>query len=175
MGPLVTVRVRDAYVGGKASMLGALFGMIPVVKATDGPELRAGALQRYLAESVWFPTALLPRNGLQWSPLDDTHARATLTDRATTVSLDFEFGPAGEIVSTYCAGRQRAAGAGGEYVTLPWGGRYAVYQERGGVRVPLEAEVYWVVSGREQPYYRGRNLAIEYRSGEMPPAGLAGE
>jgi hypothetical protein len=175
MGPLVTVRVRDAYVGGMASMLGALFGMMPILKVTDGPELRAGALQRYLAESVWFPTALLPRRGLEWSPLDDTHARATLTDRGTTISLNFEFGPGGEIVSTCTSGRQRAADRKGGYVTLPWGGRYREYQERGGLRVPLEAEVYWVVEGREQPYYRGRNLAIEYRSGEMPPAGLAGE
>jgi hypothetical protein len=162
MAPLLTVRVRDGYVGRKAFMVGALLGVVPVVKAIDRPELRAGALQRYLAESAWFPTALLPRDGLRWSPLDGRHARATLTDQDTTVSLDFEFGPTGEIVSTYTAHRQRAAGGRGEYVTLPWGGRYTGYQERGGVRVPLEAEVYWVVNGREQPYYRGHNLSIEY-------------
>jgi len=162
MAPLLTVRVRDGYVGGKAFIVGALLGVVPVVKALDRLQLRAGALQRYLAESVWFPTALLPRNGLVWSPLDASHARATLTDRGTSVSLDFEFGPTGEIVSTYTAGRQRAAGGSGEYVTLPWGGRYTGYQERGGVRVPLEAEVYWVVNGREQPYYRGHNLSVEY-------------
>lgn len=172
MAPLLTVRVRDGYVGGKASMLGALLGLIPVVKGTDGPELRAGALQRYLAESVWFPTALLPRKGLEWSPLDETHARATLSDRGVTVSLDFEFRPGGEIGSTYTSGRRRAAGGSGEYITLPWGGRYADYREQGGVQVPLEAEVYWVVEGREQPYYRGRNLAFDYGSAETPGAGL---
>ena len=175
MAPFVRVWVRDAYVGGKASMRGALFGMMPVLKVTDGPELRAGALQRYLAESVWFPTALLPRPGLEWAPLDHAHARATLTDRGTTVSLDFEFGSGGEIVSTHTAGRQRAADGKGGYVTLPWGGRYREYQELGGLRVPLESEVYWVVGGKEQPYYRGRNLAVEYRSVEPPPGGLADE
>ena len=30
------------------------------------------------------------------------------------------------------------------------------------MRIPLESEVYWVVNGKEQPYYRGRNLAIAY-------------
>jgi hypothetical protein len=28
------------------------------------------------------------------------------------------------------------------------------------MRVPLESEVYWVVNGKEQPYYRGRNIEI---------------
>lgn len=162
MAPLLTVRVRDGYVGGKALMVGSLCGVVPVVKAGDGPELRAGALQRYLAESLWFPTALLPREGLEWSPLDESHARATLSHRGTSVSLEFEFGPTGEITSSYAPGRHRAAGGKGEYVTLPWGGRYAGYRECGGVRVPMNAEVYWVVGGREQPYYRGRNLSIEY-------------
>jgi hypothetical protein len=32
--------------------------------------------------------------------------------------------------------------------------------------VPLESEVYWVVDGREQPYYRGRNVRVEYDFGE---------
>lgn len=152
MAPLLTVRVRDGYVGGKASMFGALLGLVPILRASDGPELRAGALQRYLAESVWFPTALLPRPGLSWSPLDDTHAKATITDGGTTVSLDFEFGPGGEIVSTRTAGRPRSApGAAGGFVTLPWGGRYRDYGQRSGVRVPAESEVYWVVEGKEQP------------------------
>ena len=63
VAPLVSVRVRDAYVGGRASMHGALFGLVTVADAADDSPLRTGALQRYLAESVWFPTALLPRIG----------------------------------------------------------------------------------------------------------------
>lgn len=170
MAPLVGVRVRDGYVGGSASMLGALLAVVPVVEGTDGPELRAGALQRYLAESVWLPTALLPGERVSWSPIDDSHARATLTDGETSVALEFEFGPEGEIVAVYTPGRQRAeSGEPGGYVMLPWGGRYHRYEERGGMRVPLESEVYWVVGGREQPYYRGRNVRVEYFFGEQSP------
>ena len=163
MAPLMSVRVRDAYVAGHASMHGALLGIVTVVDAADDPQLRTGALQRYLAESVWFPTALLPRDRLHWSPIDEAHARATLIDGETSATLEFEFGPNDEIVGCYTPDRPRALSrASGHYVKLPWGGRYRRYDKRGGVRVPLEAEVYWVVDGKEQPYYRGRNLRVEY-------------
>jgi hypothetical protein len=148
-------------------MLGALLAVVPVVREADGPELRAGALQRYLAESVWLPTALLPGERVSWNPIDDSHARATLTDGETSVALEFEFGPEGEILGVYTPGRQRAAAPEpGGYDTLPWGGRYRRYEERTGMWVPLESEVYWVVDGREQPYYRGRNVRVEYDFGE---------
>jgi hypothetical protein len=167
MAPLLNVWVRDGYVGGRASMLGSLLAVIRVVEGADGPELQAGALQRYLAESVWFPTALLPSERLSWSPMDESHARATLSDGESSVALEFEFGPSGEVVSAYTPGRQRAApGGAGTSVTLPWGGRYRRYQEQGGMRVPVESEVYWMVDGREQPYYRGRSVGIEYDFGE---------
>jgi hypothetical protein len=163
MVPLLPVRVRDGYVDGRATMLGAILGLVPVVKAADDVQLRTGALQRYLAESVWFPTALLPSHRLRWSPIDDSHARATLTDGDTAAALDFEFGPSGEIVGCFTSARSRAVpGNPGRFDSLPWGGRYRRYDEHDGVRIPFESEVYWVVSGREQPYYRGGNVLIDY-------------
>ena len=163
MGPLGTVWVRDTYLARRASMVGAIMGAIPVVNEPDTPDLRAGALQRYLAESVWFPTALLPESGVRWTAIDDSHASAALTEGAITVSLDFEFGEDGRILSSYAAGRPRAdPGTKGGYVTLPWGGRYRGYQEQSGMLVPSESEVYWIVAGREQQYYRGKNVRSEY-------------
>ena len=161
MAPIGSVWVRDAYVSESASMLAALFGVIPVASAADGAELRAGALQRYLAESVWLPTALLPGERVGWSAIDASHARATLQDGPVTVSLDFEFGPGDEILGVTAPARARASGKG-RYDLVPWGGRYRRYDERGGMRVPLESEVYWVVDGKEQPYYRGRNIEIVF-------------
>ncbi|HUF36837.1 MAG TPA: DUF6544 family protein [Gemmatimonadales bacterium] len=166
VAPLVSVRVRDGYVAGRACMRGAVAGLLPIVDAADDTGLRAGALMRYLAEAVWFPTALLPGRGVTWAAMDERHARATLADAGTTAALEFEFGTGGEIVAVYAPERPRAVpGRTGAYVMAPWGGRYGGYQEHGGMLVPTTAEVYWVLHGREQSYYRGRNVAFEYDLG----------
>jgi hypothetical protein len=165
--PFVSVWVRDGYVAGHASMHGAVAALATVVDAADEPNLRAGALQRWLAEAAWFPTALLPGQRITWEPMDDSHARAAVVDGANAVSLEFEFGPGGEILGVHSPARPREApGTKGRFITAPWGARYRGYRECRGMRIPGEAEAYWVIEGREQPYYRGCNVLVEYDLGE---------
>jgi len=64
MVPLMDVRVRDSYLSGMGSMQARTFAVIPVIDERGKVELNAGALQRYLAETVWFPVALLPGGGV---------------------------------------------------------------------------------------------------------------
>jgi hypothetical protein len=72
-------------------------------------------------------------------------------------------------VAARTPGRRRAVpGKPGAYVLAPWGGRYARYEAHGGMLVPTESEVYWVLDGKEQPYYRGRNVALAYEFGPSP-------
>ncbi len=164
MAPLLGVRVCDGYVAGRATMRATLASLVTVVDAEDAPSLRAGALHRFLAEAVWLPTALLPGRGVSWTAMDDSRARATLSHAGTTVALEFEFAPGGEIVACYAPARVRAVpGRKGQYGAAPWGGRYRCYEEHAGMRVPTAAEVYWVLEGREQPYYRGCNVSLDYR------------
>jgi hypothetical protein len=161
--PFLSVRVRDSYAGGHATMRAAILGVVPVARAVDGPELRDGALQRWLAESVWLPTALLPGEGVTWSPIDEGRARATISDAGTTVSLDFEFAASGEVLAVRAPSRPRAVpGRPAEFARQPWGGRFRRWQEHAGLRVPVEAEVFWEREGREESYYRGRNERLSY-------------
>jgi hypothetical protein len=162
MGPGVTAFVRDAYAGRAGSMHAAAFGLVPVVSVSGTPEMAAGALQRYLAEAAWFPTALLPGQGVRWTAIDRATARATLADGPTTVALDFRFAGTGEIEEVFTGGRFREAG--GRYELTPWGGRFRDYELREGMRVPASAEVWWRVGGREVPYWRGRvtSAAFEF-------------
>jgi len=160
MAPLMTVRIRDAYIDGHGSMQGKLLSLATVIDEHGKAELNAGALQRYLAEAVWFPTALLPSQGVQWSEIDDSTALATLTDFDNTVSLEFRFDETGQITGVYTPGRYREVD--GRYELTPWAGYFRRYEERDGMRIPVEGNVEWQLPDGSLPYWKGRIVEIEY-------------
>ncbi len=162
MAPGVTVRVHDAYVAGEGILHAAVFGLVTVAEMRGTPEAAAGELMRYVAEAVWYPTALLPSQGVRWVAVDERTARATLADDPTQVTLEFGFDTAGLIATVRAAERSRAVG--GRPVPTPWQGRFWAYEVRDGMRVPLEGEVGWVLPGGFAPYWRGRITAIAYES-----------
>ena len=63
--PLITLNIKDEYFQGRGSMLGKLFLKLKVINESGQEELAQGALMRYLAEAVWFPTALLPSDAFE--------------------------------------------------------------------------------------------------------------
>ncbi len=158
--PLMDVRVRDSYLSGRGAMEATTLAIVPVMSQHDKTELNQGALQRYLAEAIWFPTALLPEAGVVWSAIDGSRAVATLTDSGTKVSLEFTFNDRGEVTRIYSSGRYREAG--GKYELTPWIVQVRDYEERGGMRIPLEGDVSWQLSGGAQPYWKGRIVDAQY-------------
>lgn len=153
MAPGVSVFVRDAFVGGGGFMRASVLGMVTLLDVHGTPEIASGALHRYLAEAVWFPTALAPSGGVVWTAIDETTSRATLQHGDTTVSLDFRFGGDGLVESVYTPGRYRDVDGRG--VPTPWEGRFGGYETRAGVRVPRTGEVAWLLPEGRQPYWRG--------------------
>jgi len=123
--------------------------------------LNAGALQRYLGEAIWVPTALLPSPSITWTAVDDRSATATLRDGATTVSLVFGFDSADGFVTSIEGDRFKENA--GTYTLQPWRIQCDEYQERDGMMIPLHAEVGWVTAGKVEPYWRGRITSITYR------------
>jgi len=154
IAPMLHVRVRDAYVGGQGVGQVSLLSAIPLTQEQGGAELHAGELYRYLAEAVWFPTALLPAAGVRWTPIDESKALATLTHAGTTVSVEFRFSSRGEVIGICTPARGRRVG--GNYQSTPWEGYHRHYIERDGMRVPTEGEVGWHVGGEWRPVGRVR-------------------
>lgn len=144
IAPLLHVRVRDAYLDGRGSGRVSLLSAITVAADSGRHEIDSGSLHRYLAEAVWCPTGLLPSAALQWSPISDSKALATLTDAGITVSLEFWFNDAGEVTGVYSPGRWGRFD--GDYAQVPWEGHFRNYQEREGMLVPTEGEVGWYSS-----------------------------
>ncbi len=154
-----TASVRDAYIDGRGAMQASMFGLYSLADQVDKPPLNAGALQRFLGEAIWFPTALLPSTAVAWAPRDDRSAIATLRDGATTVSLVFEFAE-GHVVSISGDRYKENQGA---YTLEPWRIECGDYAERDGMTIPLRCEVSWITNGRPEPYWRGRITGITYR------------
>jgi len=105
MVPLVSVRVVDMYKSGEGALRGKVLSTLSVVDEGPDVEMNSGELLRYLAETVWFPTALLPSEGVKWTLIDGESARAALTHRGTTVSLVFHFNRRNEVDRVFAESR----------------------------------------------------------------------
>jgi hypothetical protein len=160
MMPGLPVRVHDAYVAGEGILHASLLGLFTVVDMRGTGEVAEGELMRFFAEAAWYPTVLLPSQGVRWEPVDDRSAYATLTDGDISITMLFTFDEEGLIDTVRAEARGRAVG--GEVVPTPWQGRFWNYEERGGMRVPLDGEVAWLLPDGEKPYWRGHITGISY-------------
>jgi uncharacterized protein DUF6544 len=160
IAPFIHVRVRDAYIAGQGSGEVSLLSAVTVAAERGRFEMNSGALHRYLAEAVWYPTALLPSAYLEWSPIDDNKALASLTDSGITVRLEFSFNDAGEVTGIYTPGRWGAFDGG--YKQVPWEGHFRKYEDRDGMWVPTEGEVGWYSSSEWQSVWKGTIAEVSY-------------
>ncbi len=160
MVPGMPIHVHDAYVAGEGVLAARLFGLFTVMKQPSTPELAQGELMRFLAEAAWYPTALLPSQGVVWKGIDDSRASATLTDVTISVTLLFQFDVQGRISSVRSEGRYREVDGG--QIATPWQGRVWDYQRRDGMLIPLAGEVAWLLPDGAKPYWRGHIINIAY-------------
>jgi hypothetical protein len=157
MAPGLKVFVHDAYVLGEGSLHASLLGLFTLANVYGTPELAQGELMRFFALTAWYPTALLPSQGVRWEAIDDTSARATLTDGATTVSLVFQFNAEGAIATFRAEARYRD-----KLTAMPWVGRFWEYSVRNGMLIPLEGEVGWEYPEGTRLYFKARITEINY-------------
>ena len=160
MMPGLRVRVHDAYITGEGILHAAVLGLVTVADSRGQGEIARGELMRFLAEATWYPTALLPSQGVRWEAIDDHSARATLKDGDVTVKLTFHFGDDGLIDTVRSEARSRLVS--GKQVPTPWQGRFWNYEVRDGMRVPLDGEVAWMLPNGAKPYWRGHISSLGY-------------
>ena len=158
--PFVAAHIHDAYIAGHGTLRGAILGLIPVVNMPDSPQLQQGEFMRYFMEALWYPTALLPSQGVRWEAVDAQSARATLKDGEISLTLNFQFQADGLIESARAQSRGRLVN--GIPGAMPWHGRFWNYAIRDGMWIPLEADVAWVTPEGMKPYYRGKVTTISF-------------
>ncbi len=160
MFPSVPVRVVDVYMAGEGLLRPAILGLFGMGSQQGRGEIARGELMRHFAESVWFPTALLPSQDVVWTAVDDASARATITDGPISVTMLFRFGADGLITSILADAR--AGQVGKATVMMPWECRMSNYQTQDGMRVPMTGEVLYLTPQGERPYFKGTLQTLRY-------------
>ena len=160
MFPAVSVRVVDAYIAGEGMLRPAILGLFPLGAVQGKGEIARGELMRYFAEAVWYPTALLPSQGVIWQAVDDSSARATISDGEVSLTLLFRFGADGLVAEVHADAR--GGMVGNTVVMMPWDCRMSEYRRQDGMQVPFLGEVVWQTPQGERSYYRGRITRLTY-------------
>jgi hypothetical protein len=162
MFPGFPVRVVDAFTAGEGLLRPTLLGLFNMGTIEGKGEIARGELLRYFAECVWFPTALLPSQGVVWQAVDETSANATMTDAPITVTMLFRFGTDNLISSIFVEGR--ATTVDGKTVMMPWGGYMSDYQNKNGMQIPMKADVLYITPQGDKPYFKGtvETIAFEF-------------
>ncbi len=160
MMPGIAVRVHDAYIEGVGILHASLFGLVSLANQRGTPEAAQGELLRFFAEAAWYPTALLPSQGVQWEAVNDTSAKATLRDGETIATLLFRFGHDSLIESVRAETRGRTVA--GTTISIPWECRLSSYELRDGMHIPLEGEAAYLLPEGPKSYFRGRVTRLSY-------------
>jgi hypothetical protein len=154
--PGISAHVHDSYIAGVGRLHAAMLGLFTVAEVEGGGEIARGELMRYFAEMAWYPTALLPSQGVRWEAVDDRSANATLVDGPFSLTLLFGFDEAGLITSVHADAR--GSGVGKDMVMLPWDCSLSNYELRHGMLVPTRGEV----AKGGKPYFVGDLTSLVY-------------
>ncbi len=156
MFPGLFASVHDSYIAGIGTLHAAVFGLFTLAQVQGSGEIARGELMRYFAEMAWYPTALLPSQGVSWAAVDDNSANATLVDDTIGLTLLFRFDDAGLITSVHA--NARGSGVGKDMVMLPWDCEVSNYQLRQAMMVPTRGGA----SKGGKPYFVGDLTSLSY-------------
>lgn len=146
---------RDMFIDGHGEIVVTLFSLFNVMRG-EGENYDESELLRWLGESVWFPTNLLPGEYISWSPIDSTTARLNFTYQDFDLEYTVYFNDANEIT------RLETERFMGEEGREQWIGKLSNYQEQHGMMIPMDIEGAWQLDSGEYSYARFQIQQIEY-------------
>lgn len=155
--PMVPVSGRDKFVDGHGQMQIKAFSLFNIVNQSN-EKISQGALQRFLSEIIWFPSAAL-NPYIKWEAIDTLSAKATITAHGVRGSLVFYFNEKGEPVRSLA---DRYMGGGKEATLEKWQTTTLSYGELNGVRMPVTSEATWKLKEGDFTWYKLQVTEVEY-------------
>lgn len=155
--PLLHIMGRDKYYEGKGNMRIKFMSLITIADSS-GTEIDQGTLIRYLAETVWFPSAALSSH-ITWEEIDANSARATMSYGGVTGSGVFIFNEKGEVVEFTA---ERYMESEGRFTLEKWSVQVTDYKEFNGIMIPAQGEVIWKLKSGDFNWYHCEITQIKY-------------
>jgi hypothetical protein len=132
------LQVQDDYVAGRGCTRLRAGGLLPLGRS-EGPEMDLGALQRYLAEAVWFPMAYAQDN-VRLTAAGDHAFTATLAGADPRAAVTLHVDDAGKLTEITARRYREVAGA---FELADWAVQPLAYGSFEGLRVPTAFRVVW--------------------------------
>ncbi len=151
---------RDMFLKDKGRLVVSLLSVIKIVDV-KGDAYNQGELLRWLSESVWVPTNLLPNTRLHWEAIDINSARLIFEYNGLSIYLIVTFNSLGEIIE------MESKRFMSEDKLETWIVRPSNYAERNNVIIPNTAEAIWKLESVEHPYAKFHLKALDYDINEM--------
>lgn len=146
---------KDRYVSGKGRLVVLLLGLFKIIDG-QGEKYDQGELLRWLAESLWFPTNLLPGDNLQWTPIDNQTAQLNYKNRGLVLKYEVSFNSSDEITEL------KTKRYMGEENLETWIGKVSDYKKINGVVVPTHIEAIYRLKEGDYRYANFKVETIEY-------------
>lgn len=147
---------RDMYLADEGRLIATIFSTINVVDIHGKQQYNESELLRWLAESIWFPTNLLPSEKLQWTSIDSTSAKLTFKYKGISLFYIVTFNEKDEII------QMETKRYIDEKRLETWIIKPTNYEEKNGVIIPTEAEVFWRLKEGDCSYAKFKIKKIEY-------------
>jgi len=160
MMPLVFFTGRDKLSDGKGNMLIKVLSLFNVVNASDNEKINQGTLQRYLGETIWFPTAVVSPY-IKWEEIDSLSAKATMTYKGTTGSAVFTFNENGDFVKFSA---MRYMGSEANSPLKEWVITLNEYKVYSGIKIPVKGEATWKLDEGDFTWYKFEVYDIKYNN-----------
>ena len=157
MAPLFHIVGRDIYTEGKGNMLIKFLSLFNVANS-KGKKINQGTLLRYLAEMVWFPTAVV-NNFITWEEIDTKHAKATMTYKEVIASGVLTFNDKGEVINFEA---ERYGEFDNKFRLELWSISLYAYKKFDGIKVPTKGDVTWKLKTGNFNWFNFEVAQIEY-------------
>lgn len=157
--PLLHLSGRDKYENGKGHMLIKALSLFPVADS-KGPTIDQGTMQRYMAEIIWFPTAMLEPY-IKWEAVGNNQAKATMNYGGVEASGIFTFAENGDVVSFETKryyDRKEGATLETWFISIRENG----YKEFSGIRIPAKSSVTWKLKDGDFTWFNLEIVEVKY-------------